>query len=259
MNTLITGADGVLGQELSKYFPNAACLSHHDLDVRDAQAVLAKFEGSTPELVIHLAAIANVRLCEQDKKLAKDTNVAGTENIVNACKSSAKRPLLYFPSSPCVFRGDTGNYSENSKPDPCNFYGRTKMEAERIVLSYDNSLVFRKNYVARKKWKYPRAFVDRFGTYLFADELASIISQLPNSGLRGIVHIAGKERLSMFDLARVTTPDVSPMKMSEVDLRLTADMSLVSERINELAITKSPNPPTDYRNFRLTLKVQAQA
>jgi len=212
-----------------------------------------------PELVIHLAAIANVRLCQEETKLARETNVGGTENIVNACKSSARRPLLYFPSTPCVFRGDTGNYSETSIPDPCNFYGRTKMDAERIVLSYANSLVLRKNYVARKKWKYQRAFVDRFGTYLFADELSSIISRLPSSGLRGIVHIAGKERLSMFDLARITTPDISPMTLSEVDLNLTTDMSLVSERINEFEITKSPNPPIDYCKFRLSLKVQAQA
>ncbi len=249
----------MLGQELSKYFPNATVLAHDDLDVRDSHAVRAEFEECTPELVFHFAAIADVRRCEESNELARDTNVGGTKNVVEACKDSPRQPLLCFPSSPCVFRGDTGNYSERSTPDPCNFYGRTKMDAERIVLSYSNSLVFRKNYVPRRKWKYPRAFVDRYATYLFADELANVISQLPDSGLRGIVHIAGKERLSMFDLARITTPEVFPMTMDQVDLKLNADMSLCSERIKEFQITKSPDPPKDYRRFRLSLKAECHA
>ncbi len=251
LRTLVTGAGGRLGQEVIRYFPWALAPSHKDFDVRNRRQVEDAFNGLLPQLVIHMAGIADVRLCEERSELAWETNVVGTTNIVNACRECAARPLLLYPSTPCVFRCDTGGYTESSRPDPINYYGKTKAAAEETVLSYDKSIVFRKNFAPRARWKYPAAFVDRFGTYLFADELAFVISQLPYSGLRGIIHIAGRERLSMFELAKITTPDVGAMTLNETDLDLCADMTLASNRIRTFSITRSAQNPESYDGFRL--------
>lgn len=88
------------------------------------------------------------------------------------------------------------------------------------------------SFFSREKWRYERAFTDRFGTYLFADDLALAIKDVIERKLVGIVHIAGAEKLSMFELARITTPDVKPMTMEDIDLPLPQDMSLRSIRID---------------------------
>jgi dTDP-4-dehydrorhamnose reductase len=93
-----------------------------------------------------------------------------------------------------------------------------------------NYLVLRGNFVAREKWKYEKAFTDRFGTYLFADDLALAIKDVVERRLNGIVHLAGKEKLSMFELARITTPEIKPITMDEIDIPLPCDMSLRSVR-----------------------------
>lgn len=45
-------------------------------------------------------------------------------------KIGAKLVLI---STDYVFDGIRGNYAETDKPNPVNFYGLTKLEAERIV------------------------------------------------------------------------------------------------------------------------------
>ncbi len=254
MKVLLTGASGALGSEVHAYFPAALAPSHEELDIRDSSSLNRIFLKFKPDLVIHMAAIADVRLCEENRELAWSTNVEGTGNIVRACAESGSDPLLLYPSSPCVFKGDSGNYAESSKANPENYYGQTKQAAEAEVSRYKNSIIFRKNFVRRGRWKYPRAFTDRFGTYLFADEIAYIIALFPQSGIRGIVHIAGDKRLSMFELAKITTPDIMPMTMKDADLRLAQDMSLISERIEPFSMTRSAVRPKDYSHLKIRLR-----
>lgn len=85
-------------------------------------------------------------------------------------------------------------------------------------------------------WRYPLAFVDRFGTYLFADDVADMIKQLVAARQQGVIHVAGDKRLSMFELARLTTTDVGTMTMLDVKLPLTVDMTLRSVRIPAVKI-----------------------
>lgn len=251
MRVLITGASGKLGREVAKYFPDASAPHHKEMNILSVDEVAETFRTSRPDLVIHLAALADVRKCEESKTDAWNVNVVGTSNIAKTCSEATNHPLLLYPSTPCVFRCDKGNYLESSRPDPINYYGRTKAAAEKIALAYDNSLVFRKNFVPRARWRYQGAFSDRYGTYLFADELAYVIAQLPSSGLRGVVHIAGEERLSMLELARITTPEVEEITLGTTDLTLSPDMSLGSERIRRFPITRSPERPPEYRRYAL--------
>ena len=96
--------------------------------------------------------------------------------------------------------------------------------------------------MARKKWKYPRAFVDRFGTYLFADDVALAIKYVISRKLTGVVHVCGEEKMSMFELAKITTPTVKPMTMADYHgVPLTVDMSLASIRLKPFKIGKGLN------------------
>ncbi len=72
---------------------------------------------------------------KQTRDLAWKINVVGTENIVEATKED--RAFLIFVSTDFVFNGKKGRYDEDDTPDPINYYGLTKLEAERRVQKPD--------------------------------------------------------------------------------------------------------------------------
>ena len=103
-----------------------------------------------------------------------------------------------------------------------------------------NHLIIRTNFIARKKWPYPKAFSDRFGTYLFAEDVANGISDIMNSNKNGIIHITGDKKISMFDLAKITTPQIEPMTVDDYHgPKLTIDMSLDTKRWKKYKMSES--------------------
>lgn len=232
MKTFITGGSGNLGKELVKVFPTSLHPTHEELELRDKSVVFEYVARHKPELVIHCAAWTDVRGCELDRIKAWESNVIATDNLADACQRYVSGCYFVYMSTACVFRGDQGDYVETDVPYPDNFYSLTKLLGEFVVRRLANLLIIRANFVSREKWRYERAFTDRFGTYLFADDLALAIKDVIERKLVGIVHIAGAEKLSMFELARITTPDVKPMTMEDIDLPLPQDMSLRSIRID---------------------------
>ncbi len=240
MNILITGGSGKLGKELIRLFPNAVHPSHKEMDITDAQSVNAYIAEHKPDLAIHCAAITGIRECEENQQKAWQVNVIGTENLAKACQKLAQCYFVYV-STACVFRGDKGDYTENDLPYPKNFYALTKLLCEFTVKNSQltKALIIRTNFVAKEKWPYEKAFVDRFGTYLFADDLALAIALVIEKGISGIVHICGEEKLSMYQLAKLTTPDIKPMTLQEYQgPPLTENMTLRSVRIPPFKISK---------------------
>lgn len=235
---LITGSRGKLGQELLMLFPDALHPGSDELNVTDKNAVFAYIEKNKPDVIVHLAAATDVRKCEAGPEWAYGINVTGTEHLIEACRVHNPGCYFVYMSTACVFFGDRGEYTEEDVPHPKNFYALTKLLAEFVVKRLDNHLILRGNFVARETWPYPKAFTDRFGTYLFADDLARAIKDVLGKKLKGLVHVAGKEKLSMFELAKITTPDVAPMTMEGIDLPLTKDMSLRSVKIAPYELTK---------------------
>jgi len=230
---MITGGSGKLGRELVRFYKDSLHPSHRELDITDRSAVMEYVRENRPDVVIHCAALTGIRQCEENKELAWRTNVEGTENLVDACEMFVPGCYFVYVSTACVFYGDRGDYVETDIPHPKNYYSLTKLLGEIVVKrSRLRWLIARTNFVAREPWPYPKAFVDRYGTYLFADDLALALKSLIGQNMTGIVHVAGEEKLSMYELARITTPDVKPMTLDEYDgPPLTVDMSLRSIRI----------------------------
>jgi len=230
---LITGGSGVLGKELIKIIPDAIAPSHHELDITNKYQVKQYIKNHKIDVIIHAAALTSVEKCDKEKQLAYQTNYIGTKNITEAIKNT--NILFVLVSTACVFDGYKGNYTEDDIPCPENYYGITKLLAEEEVKRLHSFIIIRTNFVSRSKWKYPKAFTDRFGTYLFADQVANgikdILKENYNKGLLGIFHITGDKKLSMFELAKMTTPEVLPMTLDDYKgARLTIDMTLDTKR-----------------------------
>jgi len=231
MTLLLTGVTGTLGSDLKKLFPEAISPSHSKFDICDKPKVDEFFKNNQIDLVIHTAALTTVRGCEEDKILATKINVEGTKNLVDGLFHSNPDGYFVYISTACVFDGDSGMYNETSIPSPKNFYSSTKLLGEYELKKLKRTLVIRTNFTGRKKWPYPKAFTDRFGTYLFSDQVAKGIKEVIEDNLDGIVHIVGEKRISMFELAKYTTNDIEPMTVDEYSgPDLTIDMSLDTKR-----------------------------
>ena len=231
MKSLITGGAGILGTELKKLFPDSLHPTHSELDITNQKMIFDYFVKNEFDSIIHTAAMTSVRKCESEKKLAWDTNVTGTKNLVDA--TIRLKPNLKFIhlSTACVFDGHTGMYKESSIPHPENFYALTKLLGEQFIKVLKNNIIVRTNFVGKHKWMYPKAFTDRYGTYLFAGNVASGIKEIFDDEVFGTIHIVGDKKLSMYDLAQITSPSVKPMTIDEYDgPSLTMDMSLDTER-----------------------------
>ena len=69
-------------------------------------------------------------------------NVVATANVCDA--SRARAPLLIGLSTDYVFDGcKAAPYEETDEPRPLSVYGRTKLEAERLVRAYPRGVVVR--------------------------------------------------------------------------------------------------------------------
>lgn len=238
MVTLITGGSGALGVELKLIFPDSLSPSHQELDICNKKNVSDFFQQNDIDLVIHTAALTKIRPCEENKSLAMKVNVEGTRNLVKAVLSSKNSVQFIYTSTACVFDGHTGMYKESSIPYPENFYALTKLLGEYEVSRLQDYLIIRTNFVSKKKWPYPKAFVDRFGTYLFAEDVAKGILDVQKANLEGFVHIVGDKKMSMFELAKLTSPDVQSMTIKDYSgPRLTMDMSLDTERWKKYRIS----------------------
>jgi dTDP-4-dehydrorhamnose reductase len=239
MVVLITGGTGALGKELQKIFPENISPNHEELDITDKKQVKKIFQQNEIDTIIHTAAITKIRKCEEDKTLTWNVNVQGTKNLIDEIIQSESNINFVYVSTACVFDGDSGMYTEESIPYPENFYSLTKLLGEFHVNRLFNSLIIRTNFVPRKSWPYERAFTDRFGTYLFADQVANGINDVIKEKLTGIVHIVGDKKMSVFELAQMITPDIKPMTINDYSgPNLTMDMSLDTKRWKKYSIIK---------------------
>ena len=233
----ITGGTGRLGEELRKVFPQALVPNRIELDVTNRPQVFEWVRAIRPSVFIHAAAMTDVRAAEMEKDRCLRTNVGGTENLVDALTDLSPDCYFVYVSTACVFAGDRGEYTEEDIPHPKNFYGLTKLLAEYVVRRMKKHLVLRTNFVACEPWPYPRAFTDRFGTYLFAQDVAAGIRDLVDKRELGLVHLAGRQRMSMYELAKLTKSDVDTMTMADVSVPLTVDMTLRSLRYPAIEIS----------------------
>ena len=231
MTILLTGGNTPLSRELKKIYDDILIPDSKELDLTNKKNIEQFFSIHDFNCIIHNESLMNVRECEENKSKAEMINVTSTKILVNLIQQINPTIKFIHLSTPCIFDGKEGMYVESSIPCPTNFYGLTRMSSEIIVQKLQNYCIIRTNYVSKEKWPYKKAFVDRFGTYLFTEQVAKGILDLKEENISGIVHLVGDKKISMYELAKLTTPEIQPMTMSEyVGPQLTVDMSLDTKR-----------------------------
>lgn len=149
---LITGADGMLGQDLAKVFENHSIqiikTNRKNLDITDFEQAQKVISRENPDAIIHCAAYTNVNKAETDLETARQINSKGVENIAKICTKTDT--TMVYVSTDYVFDGtSTKPYTPKDLPNPINNYGLTKLEGEKAVQNY-----CAKHYIARTSWLY---------------------------------------------------------------------------------------------------------
>ena len=93
--------------------------------------------------IIHLAASVSVSNSKKDHKLFNKNNIQGTHNLVKACKNSEVKNFV-FSSTAAVYQSSNKKVTEESKIKPKSIYGKTKLQAEKIIIK--NLKKFKINY-----------------------------------------------------------------------------------------------------------------
>ena len=224
----VTGASGLLGSRMvepAKH--NYEVIPLHNtrplhsnslrLDITNLSEVLSLFNKLKPHMVIHTASETNVDKCETRKEQAWRINVEGTRNIAFAC-SKVGAKLVYI-STDYVFDGEKGNYTEQDKPNPINYYGVTKSEGESQVVQHcKNYAILRTSVLyAWHPWKQNFAtwainelkqnkeitvVEDHYNTPTLADNLAEMAIETILKDLQGVYHACGSERIGRYEFAR---------------------------------------------------------
>ncbi len=94
------------------------------------------------DIIIPLAALVGAPLCEKFPKLAKELNFNIIKYILS--KINKYQKVIYPNTNSGYGIGKKNSYcTEESDLNPISLYGRTKVDAERLILNHKNSVVFR--------------------------------------------------------------------------------------------------------------------
>jgi nucleoside-diphosphate-sugar epimerase len=108
-------------------------------DVRDLEPLRAAAAGK--DVIIHLAAIVGFPACRQNPDLAYTTNVEGSRNVATV---ATKGQYVLFGSTGSNYGALEGGVCTEETPlNPLSHYGKTKTEAERLIMEKGNATAFR--------------------------------------------------------------------------------------------------------------------
>jgi len=241
MKLLVIGGGGQLGSKIIEKAKDRfdVCATYmtreppldpskiYRVDKTDREGVATLLKRLKPNVVIDTAALHSVDYCETRKDETWAVNVDGTKNVAEACKKHDAK--MVFVSTDYVFDGAKGNYVEEDPPNPINYYGLSKLEAERVIAqTCENYVIARPSVIY--SWVPPvqrqlqsssgkplnfamwliqklsnkepvKIVIDQYGSPTLADSLAKTLVRLSESDHNGTYHIAGRTRLSRYDFA----------------------------------------------------------
>lgn len=216
------GGSGLLGTHLRLIDTEMICPSSTTADINDTYNIAEYIANQKPDIVINAAAIIDNRIIEKTPQKAIKTNILGAANVAMACIENNIRYV--YISTDYIYRGDNGNYKETDPIYPFNFYAHTKLGGECSARGVVNHLIIRTSF-GSDKFTYKQAFIDKWSSKDYIDQIAPLIYEAALSPLTGVLNI-GTERKTLHDYASRRNQDVMPVKLSETNFFTPYDTSL---------------------------------
>jgi len=106
-------------------------------DIADVEAMRELFDAERPEKVIHLAAQAGVRYGQENPNAYIQSNIVGTQNILEGCRHTDVRHLVLASSSSVYGANTAMPFSVHDNVDhPLSLYAATKKANELAAHTY---------------------------------------------------------------------------------------------------------------------------
>jgi len=168
MKVLVTGSAGFIGSSLSMHllergdkvvgidnhndyydpslkedrvnrFIDHPNYTHIRMDIRDRDIVDSLFKKNQFDSVVNLAAQAGVRYSIENPSAYIDSNIVGFANILEACRHTKVKHLVYASSSSVYGSNSKTPFSAHDNVDhPVSLYAATKKANELIAHSYSH-------------------------------------------------------------------------------------------------------------------------
>lgn len=223
-NVLITGAKGMLGQDLTSVLTargwQVSAIDLEDLDISDPSQVarIASGQFGREGWLVNCAAYTAVDQAESDSDRSTRVNALAPGYLAQASLACGKR--LVHLSTDFVFDGTKlSPYREEDEPRPLSAYGRTKLEGEEAAMSHDpNAIVVRTAWLfgprgncfpkairnAYESGRELRVVADQTGCPTYTLDLARVIAELMEKDVApGVYHAAGPEAMTWHLFAKM--------------------------------------------------------
>ena len=247
MNILITGGCGYTGSVLTEKLLNL----DHRVTVIDAQwfgnylipnknLKLIKMDIREIELInlknihsiIHLANIPNDPGVELNPLLSWEVNVLATQRLIDKATKNGVKQFIFASSGSVYGIREEKQVTEDLELVPISYYNKTKMVAERVVLSYKDKLAVHCIRPATVCGYSPRMRLDvtvnMFVKQAFSNKNITVFggSQVrPNINIKDLTNVyihflnnvhldsgcynAGFENLSIMEIAKIVSKKIS--------------------------------------------------
>ena len=238
VKVVVIGSNGLLGQTLvNKMYSqadyklyamasgenrnsNAPDLSYFEIDLTDFKTIKLQLNLIAPDFIINALAMTNVDACEVEQDTCNAINVDFVKELATISKELGAR--LIHISTDFIFDGEKGAfYDELDTPKPVNYYGLSKLKAEkeikrilsdftilRTILVYGKvANMKRSNIVLWVKKSLEnsesiRVINDQYRMPTYVGNLANACILAMEKDTTGVYHISDKEYLSIYEIAQ---------------------------------------------------------
>jgi dTDP-4-dehydrorhamnose reductase len=239
----ITGAKGLLGSALCNRCKAALHIgTGHEVDISNRETLRAfveKNRGITK--IINCAAYSLVDAAETNREEAYRANAIGPENLALIAQEIGAQ--FIHISTDYVFPGDIMRpLNETDRVNPCNYYGKTKLEGEQRALSLSASVIRisglfgegGKNFVSQllqmlMNKKEIRLTDDQWGRFTYAPDLTE-----------ALLHMFNRPGLYQYANSGIETKYTFGLAMAEEAVKL--GFPVVTESILPVPGSSFPSP-----------------
>ena len=229
---LVTGSAGLVGQQVVKYLSKSnqvfSCYNESKpeygdsvkMDLKNYEMISSVLTEIKPDVVIHLGAMTGVDLCEKEKTSASEINTKATEIIAKEC--SKLNSFLVYVSTDYVFDGNFGMYKEDDVANPLGFYGKSKLEGEKVVQNFSTNWCIARTstpfglHPTKKsfpmwvienlqKQKQIDVLIDQFTSPTYIPNLSRMLIEISERRITGIIHAAGASKISRYQMASMVS------------------------------------------------------
>ena len=216
-------------------------------DVRDKDLIAQEVQKH--DVIIPLAAIVGAPACDRNPSLAREVNFHSVE-LIRSCLSADQR--LLFPVTNSGYGiGQGDQYCDEYTPlKPISLYGRTKVEAEQLLLDSGNAVTFR---LATVFGVSPRMRIDLLvNDFVYRAVKDGFIVLFESHFKRNYIHIRDVARVFLFGIRNYDRMRGEPFNVGLSDANLSKlELCLkIKEHLSDFCILESEiGQDPDKRNY----------